>query len=89
MVLAQTLEEEAYEKAVREKKYPKFAPGDVVELKLVRAALRGRRWVGSDGIRVGVWGLAWLFTWQTSPSLLVHGCCQLQCVSSAVERAYR
>ena len=33
---AQTLEQEAYEKALQEKKYPKFWPGDVVEVKLVR-----------------------------------------------------
>ena len=37
----QTLEEEAYEKAMREKNYPEFSSGDVVEVKLVRVALHG------------------------------------------------
>ena len=41
LACAQTLEQEAYEKAKRERNFPEFSSGDVVELKLVRSALHG------------------------------------------------
>jgi len=41
----QTLEQEAYEKALLERKFPMFRPGDVVEVKLVRCPPNVTYWL--------------------------------------------